>query len=57
MEPRKTVTVTVKSRDGNTRKFDTIARLETEIEVKQFHEGGLMNFDLRNMTRNNSGKG
>jgi len=56
LEPRKTVTVTVKSQDGNTRKFDTTARLETEIEVKQFQEGGLMKSVLRDMIRNRSGK-
>ncbi|MCH8022171.1 MAG: hypothetical protein IH932_00280 [Thaumarchaeota archaeon] len=57
MEPRKTVTVTVKSRDGNSRKFATTAKLETEIEVKQFQGGGLMNFVLRDMIRKSSGKG
>lgn len=57
MEPRKTVTVTVKNRDGNSRKFATTAKLETEIEVKQFQGGGLMNFVLRDMIHKSSGKG
>lgn len=55
LEPRKTVTVTVKGQDGEIRKFDTTARLETEIEVKQFQEGGLMKSVLRDMIRNRSG--
>jgi len=56
LEPRKTVTVTVKGQDGEIRKFDTTARLETEIEVKQFQEGGLMKSVLRDMIMNRSGK-
>ncbi|MEK0324784.1 MAG: hypothetical protein QQN63_03690, partial [Nitrosopumilus sp.] len=55
LEPRKTVTVSVKGQDGEIRKFDTTARLETEIEVKQFQEGGLMKSVLRDMIRNRSG--
>ncbi|MFQ6010676.1 MAG: aconitate hydratase AcnA [Nitrososphaerales archaeon] len=56
MKPRKAITVKVKSQNGDVRQFDTTAKLETEIEVRLFQTGGLMNSVLRDMIRDSSGK-
>jgi aconitate hydratase len=47
MVPRKTLSVTATKADGTKVEFDTIARLDTEVDVDYFHHGGILPYVLR----------
>ena len=45
--PNKILKVTAKSSDGTTKEFNVLARLDTEIEVEYFKNGGILPYVLR----------
>jgi aconitate hydratase len=47
MVPRKTLSVTATKADGTKVEFDTMARLDTEVDVDYFHHGGILPYVLR----------
>ena len=49
LTPRQTVGVTATKPDGSTIEFDTIARVDTPIEVEYLRNGGILHFVLRRM--------
>ncbi len=51
MRPRKVLQVKAVKTDGREVKFDTIARLDTDIDVEYFEHGGILPFVLRKMLK------
>ncbi|MFP4072907.1 MAG: aconitate hydratase AcnA [Actinomycetota bacterium] len=49
LEPRQTIPVTATKEDGTTVEFDTIARVDTPIEVEYLRNGGILHYVLRRM--------
>ena len=49
MTPRKVLQVKAVKRDGREIKFETIARLDTDIDVAYFENGGILPYVLRKM--------
>lgn len=49
LTPRQTVPVTATKSDGTTVTFDTVARVDTPIEVEYLRNGGILHFVLREM--------
>jgi len=49
LEPRQTIPVTATKEDGTTIEFDTIARVDTPIEVEYLRNGGILHYVLRRM--------
>ncbi|HXV70357.1 MAG TPA: aconitate hydratase AcnA [Acidimicrobiia bacterium] len=49
LTPRQTVRVTATKTDGSTVGFDTIARVDTPIEVEYLRNGGILHYVLRRM--------
>jgi aconitate hydratase len=49
--PRKALAVTATCADGSTVAFEVIARLDTEVEVDYFKNGGILPFVLRKISR------
>ncbi len=49
LEPRDTVTVRATSADGSVTVFETIARVDSPIEVDYLRHGGILHFVLRDM--------
>ena len=49
MQPRKTVKVKATRKDGTEVKFDTTARLDTEVDVDYYHHGGILPYVLRKL--------
>ena len=49
LEPRQTIPVTATKEDGTTIEFDTIARVDTPIEVDYLRNGGILHYVLRRM--------
>ena len=51
MTPRKVLQVKALKEDGREIKFETIARLDTDIDVDYFENGGILPFVLRKMLK------
>jgi aconitate hydratase len=51
MKPRKVLQVKAVKEDGREIKFETIARLDTEVEVAYFENGGILQYVLRKMSK------
>ena len=51
MRPRKTISVTALKKDGTQIKFNTIARLDTQVDVDYFEHGGILPYVLRGLMR------
>jgi aconitate hydratase len=51
MSPRQIVPVTATRADGSVTTFDTIARVDTPIEVDYLRNGGILHYVLREMAR------
>jgi aconitate hydratase len=51
LSPRRTVPVTARGADGSVTSFDTIARVDTPIEVDYLRNGGILHHVLREMAR------
>ena len=49
--PRQAITVTATRSDGSVVSFDTIARVDTPIEVDYLRNGGILHYVLREMAR------
>ncbi|HZD24015.1 MAG TPA: aconitate hydratase AcnA [Acidimicrobiia bacterium] len=49
LSPRQTVRVTATRQDGTSVEFDTIARVDTPIEVEYLRNGGILHYVLRRM--------
>ena len=49
LEPRQTIPITATKEDGTTIEFDTIARVDTPIEVDYLRNGGILHYVLRRM--------
>ncbi|MEJ2157535.1 MAG: aconitate hydratase AcnA [Desulfobacteraceae bacterium] len=49
MAPRKTLQVKAVKQDGREITFNTIARLDTEVDVDYFHHGGILPYVLRKL--------
>jgi aconitate hydratase len=47
--PRQTIRVTATKEDGTSVEFDTIARVDTPIEVEYLRNGGILHYVLRRM--------
>jgi aconitate hydratase len=47
--PRQVVQVTALGGDGSVKQFETIARVDTPIEVEYLRHGGILHFVLRRM--------
>ena len=57
MTPRKVLQVKALKEDGREIKFETIARLDTDIDVDYFENGGILPYVLRKMLKEgNNGK-
>jgi aconitate hydratase len=50
--PRKILKVTAKSKDGQSKTFEVIARLDTPVEVEYYINGGIMQTVLRKLIKN-----
>jgi aconitate hydratase len=49
LQPRQTVKVTATKQDGTRLEFDTVARVDTPIEVEYLRNGGILHYVLRRM--------
>ncbi len=49
LTPRQTIEVTATKSDGTTITFDTVARVDTPIEVEYLRNGGILHYVLRRM--------
>jgi aconitate hydratase A / 2-methylisocitrate dehydratase len=49
LTPRQVIPVTATKADGTTIRFDTVARVDTPIEVEYLRNGGILHFVLRRM--------
>jgi aconitate hydratase len=49
LQPRQTVKVTATKQDGTRVEFDTVARVDTPIEVEYLRNGGILHYVLRRM--------
>lgn len=49
LTPRQTINVVAHRRDGSTVSFDTVARVDTPIEIEYLRSGGILHFVLRRM--------
>jgi aconitate hydratase len=49
LQPRQRVRVTATSADGTSADFDTVARVDTPIEVEYLRNGGILHYVLRRM--------
>ncbi len=47
--PHKTLTVTARNDDGRTMSFEVIARLDSQVDVEYYSNGGILNTVLRQM--------
>jgi len=47
LRPKDTITVTATAADGSTKTFEVIARLDTEVEVDYYRNGGILQTVLR----------
>jgi aconitate hydratase len=49
LQPRQTVRVTATHENGTTTEFETVARVDTPIEVEYLRNGGILHYVLRQM--------
>ena len=49
LKPRQLVTVRVTSDDGSTKEFQAIARLDSPIDIRYYHNGGILQTVLRRL--------
>ena len=49
LEPRSTLRVTAKSKDGSKTEFDCIVRIDTPVELQYYRNGGILPTVLRNL--------
>jgi aconitate hydratase len=49
LQPRQVVPVTATRGDGSTIEFQTVARVDTPIEVEYLRNGGILHYVLRRM--------
>jgi len=52
--PNKLLTVTATDKDGNKKEFEVIARLDSNVEVEYYINGGILNMILRNILNSDS---
>ena len=52
VKPKQTITITATDADGNEKKFDALVRLDTNIEIEYYRNGGILQTVLRNFIRN-----
>jgi aconitate hydratase A / 2-methylisocitrate dehydratase len=53
ISPRKVLPVTAVAEDGKTRDFEVISRLDTDVDVEYFENGGILQCVLRKVLQNN----
>ncbi len=51
LKPHATVTVTATTEDGTTTRFETKARLDSDVDVEYYRNGGILQTVLRKMAR------
>ena len=51
LRPRQEVTVDVATKDGKTRSFTALARLDTPVDIRYYTNGGILHTVLRKMLR------
>jgi aconitate hydratase A / 2-methylisocitrate dehydratase len=51
LQPRSTITVTAKSADGSSKKFDGKVRIDTPVELDYYRNGGILQTVLRKLLR------
>ena len=51
ISPRKKIKVSAKKADGSSLNFEVIARLDTEVDVTYFRHGGILQYVLRQMVK------
>jgi aconitate hydratase len=49
VQPKQTVKVSTRSKDGKTCTFDTICRIDTPVEIEYYRNGGILHTVLRRM--------
>ena len=49
LQPRQLVQVTAIGGDGSVKQFETVARVDTPIEVEYLRNGGILHYVLRRM--------
>jgi len=49
LQPRQTVQVSAVAGDGSVKQFETVARVDTPIEVEYLRNGGILHYVLRRM--------
>lgn len=49
IQPRQQIEVVAKDESGNTKRFQCVARLDTEVEVEYYRNGGILHTVLRKM--------
>jgi aconitate hydratase len=49
LEPRQRIEVTASKEDGTVIEFETIARVDTPVEVEYLRNGGILHYVLRRM--------
>jgi len=54
MEPRKVLQVKAVKEDGTTTKFEVVVRLDTEVDVDYFENGGILPYVLRKIMNENN---
>ena len=52
LTPHKEVEVTVENKRGEKKKFNAIARLDSEIEIEYYRNGGILQYVLRQFLKN-----
>jgi aconitate hydratase len=50
--PRGTLTVTAQDGEGNAKKFNVDVRIDTQVELDYYHNGGILPTVLRNLAKN-----
>lgn len=53
ISPRKVLPVTAVAQDGKTMDFEVISRLDTDVDVEYFENGGILQYVLRKVLQNN----
>jgi aconitate hydratase len=52
MSPRKVLQVKAVAEDGKTMDFEVISRLDTDVDVEYFENGGILQYVLRKVLQN-----
>ena len=51
LQPRSTIKVEAKDADGNTKSFDALVRIDTQVEMDYYRNGGILQTVLRNLVK------